>query len=280
MIHSRPTGSFNVFRREDFTCGTYLPSNRRDFYKISLITKGNGLLSYADKSIMITGHALVFSNPNIPYAWEAATTEQAGYFCVFTNDFIYPGNARSVAESPLFKLDGTPVFLLDQAQSTHLGDLFERMLSEHQTDYALKDQVLYNYVQLVIHEALKLQPTDGFVRQFGAAERITSLFLKLLEHQFPIDSKLHTLPLRFAKQYAYQLSLHINHLNRAVKEVTGKSTTQLIAERITAEAKALLRHTDWNVAEIAYCLGFEDPAYFTNFIRKHTRQPPSALRRG
>ncbi|WP_447295910.1 helix-turn-helix domain-containing protein, partial [Acinetobacter baumannii] len=47
---------------------------------------------------------------------------------------------------------------------------------------------------------------------------------------------------------------------------------------IVQEAKALLNHTDWNINEIAFCLGFDDSAYFTNFFRKQTRLSPVAYR--
>ncbi|MNU05838.1 DNA-binding transcriptional regulator AraC [compost metagenome] len=63
-----------------------------------------------------------------------------------------------------------------------------------------------------------------------------------------------------------------------MKETTGKSTTTHIAERISREAKALLQHTDWNVAEIAYALGFEYPTYFNNFFKKNTGSNPGAFR--
>lgn len=63
-----------------------------------------------------------------------------------------------------------------------------------------------------------------------------------------------------------------------MKEVTGKTTTQLIAGRLGQEAHALLRHTSWNVAEISYCLGFEEAAHFSNFFRKHLGVTPSAVR--
>ena len=51
-----------------------------------------------------------------------------------------------------------------------------------------------------------------------------------------------------------------------------------IAERVAKEAKALLRHTDWNIADIAYSLGFEYPAYFNNFFKKQTTLNPKAFR--
>lgn len=63
-----------------------------------------------------------------------------------------------------------------------------------------------------------------------------------------------------------------------MKEITGRTTTEHIAERITSEAKALLTNTSWNVSEIAYTLGFEYPAYFNNFFKKQTSQTPGAFR--
>ncbi|ALW84973.1 hypothetical protein AUC43_07635 [Hymenobacter sedentarius] len=59
-----------------------------------------------------------------------------------------------------------------------------------------------------------------------------------------------------------------------MKEVTGKPTTSHIADRIIGEAKALLHHTNWDVAEIGQSLGFEYSSYFNNFFKKHTGSTP------
>ncbi|MNY59033.1 HTH-type transcriptional regulator ChbR [compost metagenome] len=80
------------------------------------------------------------------------------------------------------------------------------------------------------------------------------------------------------QHYAQQLNVHVNYLNRAVKEVTGKSTTMHVSDRIVAEAKALLQHTDWSISEIAYALGFEYPTYFNNFFKKQTGTNPKSFR--
>ena len=45
-----------------------------------------------------------------------------------------------------------------------------------------------------------------------------------------------------------------------------------------AEAKALLKHTDWNISEIAYALGFDYPTYFNNFFKEHSGATPSSYR--
>ena len=123
-----------------------------------------------------------------------------------------------------------------------------------------------------------MQPSESYAEQKNGATRITSVFLELLERQFPIESTNQALELRSAQDFAKHLSVHVNYLNSAVKEITGKTTTEHIAERVISEAKALLQHTDWNIAEIAYSLGFEYPTYFNNFFKKKTGYIPKSVR--
>jgi AraC-like DNA-binding protein len=116
-------------------------------------------------------------------------------------------------------------------------------------------------------------------RDLNAAARITNLFFELLNRQFPIVSRQNELQLRSAKDFAKHLSLHTNHLNRAVKNFTGKTTTEHIAARILLEANDLLRNTDWTISEIGYCLGFRYPGYFNSFYKKHAGTTPNELRK-
>ena len=86
------------------------------------------------------------------------------------------------------------------------------------------------------------------------------------------------LKLRTANDYAQRLAIHVNHLNKILKENTGKTTTEIIGSRIVQEAKILLKQTSWNVSEIAYSLGFEELAHFSNFFKKRTALTPLAFR--
>ncbi|WEK37941.1 MAG: helix-turn-helix transcriptional regulator [Candidatus Pseudobacter hemicellulosilyticus] len=272
------TGQFNVYRRGEFGCRAASPYNRRDFYKISLII-GKGKLYYANKGIVIDRNALLFSNPSIPYSWEPTSDKQEGFFCLFTQDFINPVlRSETLHESPLFRIGGDPVFFVAPEQERTLSELFLKMLTELESEYIHKYDLLRNYVSLLLHEAQRSQPANTYFQHTNASTRIASLFMELLERQFPIDSRDHVLRLRTASDFASHLSVHANHLNRAVKEITGRTTTEHIAERITSEAKALLTNTSWNVSEIAYTLGFEYPAYFNNFFKKQTSQTPGAFR--
>jgi AraC family transcriptional activator of pobA len=252
--------------------------SRKDFYKIALTT-GSFVFHYADKTFVTKDTILFFGNPNVPYSCEVVSPSNQGFTCVFSEDFLKVGErSASLQHSPLFKIGGTPILHTNKSQTSFIKTIFKKMLTEQDTDYAFKDELIRNYINLIIHEALKMQPADAYSRQPNASERITSVFLELLERQFPIESTERPLTLKTAQDFAAQLAIHVNYLNHSVKEVTGKSTTNHIAERITTEAKALLQQTDWNISEVAYSLGFDYPTYFNNFFKKMTGTNPKTFR--
>lgn len=267
---------FNVFQIESDGNATRTYS-RKDFYKICLTT-GKSIIHYADKSFEAEGTVLFFGNPHIPYSWETISTSYIGYTCLFSEEFLKSDRSESLQHSPLFKIGGTPILKITEQQRAFLNTLFQKMMEEQQTDYAYKDDLIRNYINLIIHEALKMQPSEDYVSNNNAQSRVTSVFLELLERQFPIETNEKPLELKTAQDYSIVLSLHVNYLNRAVKNTTGKSTTTHISERIISEAKALLQHTDWNISEIAYALGFEYPTYFNNFFKKNTGTNPKNFR--
>ncbi|MBK6484864.1 MAG: AraC family transcriptional regulator [Chitinophagaceae bacterium] len=267
---------FNVFQIESDGAATRIYS-RKDFYKICLTT-GKSIIHYADKSFEQDGTVLFFGNPHVPYSWETITTSYVGYTCLFSEDFLKSDRSASLQHSPLFKIGGTPILKITEEQREFLSTLFQKMIEEQQAEYIYKDDLIRNYINLIIHEALKLTPSENVDQHRNASSRITSVFLELLERQFPIEDTRKPLQLKTAQDYAKNLNIHANYLNRVVKEVTGKATTTHISERIISEAKALLLHTDWNISDIAYALGFEYPTYFNNFFKKMTGTNPKALR--
>lgn len=252
--------------------------NRRDFYKICINTS-ESLIHYADRGIETDGTILFFGNPHIPYSWEILSPSYHGYACVFTEEFLRVNDrSESLHESPLFKIGGTPIFALSAEQKVFIDSLFLKMIEEQDTDYVFKDDLIRNYINLILHESMKMQPTENFFKHKNASSRITSLFLELLERQFPIETKDQPLALKTPQDYAQSLAVHVNHLNRSVKEITGKPTTAHITERIIGEAKALLHHTDWSISDIGYSLGFEYPSYFNNYFKRLTGTIPKSLR--
>lgn len=104
------------------------------------------------------------------------------------------------------------------------------------------------------------------------------MFIELLERQFPIENDAQVIQLKTPLDFATALGVHINHLNKVLKETTGKSTTEIINSRIVEEAKILLLQTKWNVTEIANALGFDEVAHFSNYFKKHTTLSPLNFR--
>lgn len=272
-------GHFNVFRIEDCIGPNARPVtySRRSFYKISLM-RGDNIIHYADQSIKLSGSTLMFLNPLVPYMFEHNSDDRTGFFCIFTESFFTEKLRGGLSDLPMFAFGARPVYALNEAQNEYVSGLFVKMLEEINSDYAFKYDLIRNYASELIHHALKAQPSDNLYKHADAKSRITSVFTELLERQFPIESPSQRFSLRSANDFARRLSMHVNHLNRAIRETTGKTTTDHIAERLLSEAKSLLRHTDWNIAEIGYCLGFEEPTHFNNFFKKQTRLTPSSFR--
>lgn len=279
---NKELGHFNVFKLDELLAKLDkkgpMPYNRRAYYKISMIS-GRNRAEYADKTIEIDRNTLLFATPKIPYNWVPMDDKQAGYFCIFTSDFLVQNKSGVVLDDlPIFRPGGYPVFQLPDEAAEEIIGVFKKMHKEIASDYAYKYDLLRNYVLELIHYGQKLQPMTSLYTSHNAATRVSSLFVELLERQFPIESPRQQLSLRTAKDYADRLAVHVNHLNKVLKENTGKTTTALISERVLQEAKILLKQTDWNVSEIAYSLGFEEVAHFSNFFRKQTSISPINFR--
>ena len=85
--------------------------------------------------------------------------------------------------------------------------------------------------------------------------------------------------LRTPTDFADQLAVHVNSLNRALKDATGFTTTALIRRRLTQEAKILLRQTSWSITQITEGLGFTDTAHCCTFFKQQTTRTPGDFRK-
>jgi AraC family transcriptional activator of pobA len=280
-VERHDVGHFNVFDISQLfvkCSGKPMMYNRRTYYKISLI-HGENRVEYADKVVEVDDYAILFATPKIPYRYVPKNPDQQGHFCVFTREFMTRSKTgMALDELPIFKPNSDFVFHLDRSQYEELRDVFTKMHEEIASDYEFKYDLLRNYVIQLIHFGQKLQPTRHSDHPLNAATRITSLFIELLERQFPIDTAAQANLLRHPKEFAETLNVHVNHLNKVLKESTGKTTSEIINSRFTQEAKILLRQTTLPVSEVAYSLGFDEVAHFSNFFKKNAGASPMAFR--
>ncbi len=100
--------------------------------------------------------------------------------------------------------------------------------------------------------------------------RLARDFANLLERDF---ARRHD-----AVHYADALGVTQAALTRAVSASTGRTTKELITQRIMLEASRLLRFTDLTVGEIAFRTGYRDQLYFSRAFRRATGDSPSAYR--
>jgi AraC family transcriptional activator of pobA len=273
------TGHFNIFKIEDVLQpkhsreGNY---SRRSFYKVSLVT-GHSKLHYADKSMEIRESALVFTNPLVPYRWERISKKHTGYLCIFTEAFF--NRFANIKEYPVFQYTDAAILPLNKQQLPPYQALFEQMYNDLQSNYLYKYDLLRSQLMTVVHTAQKTQPAAmNTYAGSNAAERITILFAELLERQFPIELSYQAIKLKSPADFATQLNVHVNHLNKALKEITGHTTSQLISDRLLQEAKILLKSTNWTISEIAWSLGFEEPNHFSGFFKTRSQITPNQFR--
>lgn len=78
--------------------------------------------------------------------------------------------------------------------------------------------------------------------------------------------------------YANALAVSPTHLSRVLRQATGQPASAMIEERLVREARRNLAYSNLSVSEIAYQLGFSDPAYFSRVFSRATGLSPRAFR--
>ncbi len=243
------------------------------------LLKDRSRLNLTTKGLEATGPALILVDSLLHDTLRAASENDGSYSFLFTKAFVNADNEScGNVNLPIAGIGSKAIFYLNDSQLMLISSMFEKITVEMATKNVYKFDIIRNYIRLILYEAIKIQPGNAYAKRSVAAERITSEFKELLNKQFPIASPHYPLKLKTAGDFAEKLCVHVNHLNSAVRTITGKTTSGLITERIIIEAKALLRNTNWTVSEIAYGLGFEYPTYFNNFFKKHTHVNPLYFR--
>lgn len=270
-------GHFNVLKREN--CSLTLPFVRRNYYKICLLDS-KAILQTAHQTIQIDRPSIFFSIPEIDYGWQTISDRQNGYVCLFNDEYLSSDLKSSLRKlNSLFRGSAYPFLFLEQREYELFSLYFQHMHKEYQSSFEYKQEVIQNLLQLIIYIAIKIQRAQfPALTGWRGGDRLVNLFLAYLEKQFPIDSPKNPIQYKAPAHFAKLLHVHVNHLNHSLKTRLGKSTTQLINERIISEAIDLLKNTDWNISEIASGLGFEYLQHFTYFFKKRVGVTPHLYR--
>ncbi len=105
----------------------------------------------------------------------------------------------------------------------------------------------------------------------GRQAELTARFRGVIEQRYREHPPLET--------YAQALGVSVSQLRNACLKAAGAPPLRLIHERLMLEARRLLIYTSLTVAEVAYSLGYDDPAHFSRGFAQHAGCSPRAFRR-
>ena len=268
------TRFFTLMRIEEFARHiTFpIPTGRSFHYDFMLLTRGSIQRTYGLESYTIGPAMFSAYRAGDIVSTDACSSDATGFYGLFSPEYVLDTlkNPRSLDELSFFQDDASPVLALDaDTESDWLAQLdrMERAQKSQRPDgQAYIGALLYAFLldvqqQYGRHE----QP-----RQLSSSHQLTARFRQLLTR--------HVLSKRSVHEYADLLAVTPNHLNKCVKETTGKPASLLIADMLLLEAKVLLGQPDLSISEIAYRLSFDDLSYFARFFKKHTGLNPTAYR--
>jgi AraC family transcriptional activator of pobA len=272
--------TIRVFNREQHECRNYLSPNRREFYKILLITKGTGVFTMGLNTYYIEEPTLLFIHPNDIISWKNLSEESGGHYVLFKKAFVnHHLQLKAVIDKfGLFSEKSRSVIRLDADEVPRISQYFERMQQEELGNSDFKEDAMQAYLQLLMVESMK-------VARYPKPDRVTEDFTHI-HHFFDLLEKEtsginYSSPIRIktAKEFAGSLQMHPNYLNQLLKKHTGQNASTHIRNRILDEAKALLVQTDWSLQDISHSIGFAEQPSFNLFFKKNTGLTPAEFRR-
>ena len=191
-------------------------------------------------------------------------TKAAGYLLEFTLDFFCKDDKdiELIFHNGLFcHFAMNEVIDVDKTVLQQQLQLISEELLKQPYQYLISVHSRIELVLIMINRA-KVERGDEIWKP-------DALFLKFLEavranfeHNYPLS------------HFAAMLGTTELKLNEQAKLHAEKTAQNVIYGLIASEAKRLLTYESLSVKEVAYQLGFNDPFYFSNFFKKHTRLSP------
>jgi AraC family transcriptional regulator, transcriptional activator of pobA len=250
--------------------------HKHDFYLTVLFTQGTGTHEIDFTTYPVAKGSAFFLVPGQVHRW-TLTDDTDGYIFFHTKEFydITYANKRINDFWFFSAAQQTPLIQLAETNLQQAEGLFKRIVQTYQTlDSKHKYDMLAALCNLLYLDMEELQTFD-----INTTVNHSLLYQhKINELRKLIDE--HYIRLKYPKEYADLMNISTKHLNRICNETLGKSTGALITERLVLEAKRILTYSDKPIKQIAEQLGFDDPAYFIRFFKKHTGQTPVGFKGG
>jgi len=238
-----------------------------DFYSIFWIETGEAIHATEFVEYSLGADTILFVPPGLKHRMYIDQSVK-GTFIVFNEDFIRYNRKNHV---PLkeYRLFNNPDFksLISVVPENHdkLQNITRLIVDEMQASDDYSPDIVLNLLHLFLLESRRI-----FDAQYQAPKETADStpdttiirFKQLIEENYMTEKSV--------TPYAEMLNINPSCLNELTKRTTGITAGELIRNRVIDETKKLLYSSSRSGKEIAFELGFDDPAYFSRFFRKYT----------
>jgi AraC-like DNA-binding protein len=258
-----------------------MPLNRANFFRIVHFTNANLHFTSGEKNFSVFNNCLCFTYPGKLESWKR-TGKLYGYVVYFTSAFsgLDITGVNFDKDYPYFNFNSELMLPLSDTEAEDLKLYAEEMIKEIVSDTPDRLEVIKKLLHVYLHKIRRAynKQVCNFSPEIKTTKTLFNRFRKELDdylQQLAVQ-KYDTMPT--VSVLAKKLHINANHLNTVIKNISGKSASSHIQEKLMLEAKSFLLHTDLQVTEIAGRLGFENTSYFNRFFKKNTGSTPSEFR--
>lgn len=250
------------------------PHLHRTLHQLVFVMRGRGvafvegaLVAYAPPAVVVVPAGTVHG-----FDFDPGTH---GFVVSMTDDLPREIAQREPGVGALLQQPVTLELRNDALRATELTQSFKMLTREFNRTLPGHALALEGLLTVILANVLRVShpsAESAAADAVGRYRQVVARFRELIEGAFRDGWSL--------ADYASALNVSESRLRNACLRVTEQSPMQLVNARILLEAKRQLRYTSMSVSEIAYALGFDDPAYFTRFFSQRTGISPRTFRLG
>ncbi|SFT36849.1 AraC-type DNA-binding protein [Lishizhenia tianjinensis] len=249
--------------------------HRHDYYTVLVVNKAKGVHKIDFEAYELSENQIYCVSPGqVHQVIEEESSE--GFVLLFSNDFLVQNHIplRFIEDLNLFRNFGeTPPVTLDTLNMMRVNSLCELLIDYQNRSMKFHSEAQSSFLKLILIEcnnACEL-PTHQHTQGIEVGNTLLKNFKKLINQHY---KEIHTV-----NTYAEKMNITADHLNRTIKHLTGKTAKDHLDGRITLAAKRLLYFSTLSLKEIAFELGFNEPAHFSSYFKKIAGQSPSNYRK-
>jgi AraC family transcriptional activator of pobA len=246
------------------------PHRHRDLHQVLLTRRGRAEVTLDGRADALRSPLAIVVPPGVVHSFRFQP-DTAGLVISFSS-----GLARELSSATgglLDFLERSAGVTLDRAsvEATDLDTLGEMLLREFGRSAPGRHVALRGLLGALLANLLRLSSESAPASTaVGPDRELVARFRQLVERRYREHAAV--------AGYATELGTSEARLRRACLAVAGQSPIALVHLRLIVEAERQLRYTSMPVTQVAYYLGFEDPAYFTRFFTRRMRVSPRAFR--